>query len=94
MRAAISANEEMIDADQGQIRASQEKMEAPVTATQEKMKATINVGQEKIGATIRVIWSVQTKFNETIHKWVLGLASVDQWTHTFCKELDSEIQGA
>jgi hypothetical protein len=97
MRAAISANEEMIEAGQKQMkakmRASQEKMEATITATQEKMKATINVGQEKIQAT-SVIWPVQIKFKETIHKWMLGiLASVDQWTHTLCNKLDSEIQG-
>jgi predicted ribonuclease toxin of YeeF-YezG toxin-antitoxin module len=74
MRAAISGDEEMTEADQEQIRAemraNQDKMEAIIRASQEKMKATINVGQEKIQATISSIWSAQAEFKEAISKQV------------------------
>jgi hypothetical protein len=52
------------------------------------------VGQEEMNTTISGIQSAQTKFAETIIKWVEGiLASVVHFTQRLHKELGSEIQG-
>jgi hypothetical protein len=66
-------------------------MRARIKAGQDEMKGTMRTGQGKM-ETVRN--SIRSEFKETINKLVEGvLASGDQWSQSFHRELSNEMQG-